>query len=506
MRHPATPVRAGVLVLAAFLALALLAPAAEPGQPADPGPNAVGITLGDALRVASLANLDIAQAREIVVQALAGQLRARSQILPNATFAPAYNNHQGTIQKTEGNIINMDRDSLYVGGGPSLSLGLTEALFAPRVAELVVAATRAGERRVTNDTLLAVAEAYLAVLRARRRLSRLDETLDLLTSDQKSDLRAGSQGLLPLITAFVETGAASPAERARVEVEVLRRRDEWAAAVQDFRVAVAELARLLHQDPTTRFWPLEEDRAPLSLPGEQWLALGVEELVARALAARPELAESGALVEAALARYRAAQWRPLLPSVVVTYGYGDFGGGPPIVGKTASGGSLFGLSGQIADMRQRGDFDASLVWQLRNLGLGNLAEQREQRSLHEQAVLRRLQVQDAVMTQVVQAYEQVRQTAERVRVTRSALYGPDGKPTGPVYTSLRLNFELVRKGGRPLEVLDSIRGLNDLVEAYGQALTDHDRARFRLLVALGLPAEGLLDPARMPLPCRPPGD
>ena len=58
-------------------------------------------------------------------------------------------------------------------------------------------------------------------------------------------------------------------------------------------------------------------------------------------------------------------------------------------------------------------------------------------------------------------------------------------------------------GARPLEVLDSIRGLNDTLEAYGQAVTDYERSRFRLLLTLGLPPEAILDPAKMPLPPEP---
>jgi hypothetical protein len=148
----------------------------------------------------------------------------------------------------------------------------------------------------------------------------------------------------------------------------------------------------------------------------------------------------------------------------------------------------------------------SLVWRLQNLGLGNLAEQREQRALHEQTILRQLQIRDQVMTQVVQAHEQVQQTRERLRITQSSLYTSSGAPDGPVYRSVLLNFQRVRGGeGRPLELLDSIRSLNDLLDSYSQAMTDYERARFRLLVALGLPSQGLLDPHLLPAPPRPCG-
>jgi hypothetical protein len=115
--------------------------------------------------------------------------------------------------------------------------------------------------------------------------------------------------------------------------------------------------------------------------------------------------------------------------------------------------------------------------------------------------LRQLQVQDLVLAQVVQTQEQVQRGRERVDVLRAALFDPSGAPTGPVYRSIRLNFERIRGGeGRPLEALDSVRGLSDTLEAYGQAVTEYERGRFRLLVALGLSPQALLDPTAMPAP------
>src|SRR5262249_14022029 len=118
------------------------------------------------------------------------------------------------------------------------------------------------------------------------------------------------------------------------------------------------------------------------------------------------------------------------------------------------------------------------------------------------SVLRLAQAREVVITQGVQAHEAVRRTLERVRITRSALFDDKGAPEGPGYRSLRLNFLNIKKKeqARPLEALSSIRGLTDLLEAYGQAMTDYERARFRLLIALGMPAQALLDPRLMPLP------
>ncbi len=462
-------------------------------EPPTPGPDSptVPITLPTALRLAQLANLDIARARAVVDQAQAALRRANVGWLPNVGLGSAYNDHEGNIQKTEGNIIKANRDSLFVGGGPFLNYQLSDAIFVPLIARQLRNASVAGLQRVNNDTLLAVADAYFAVLRARRRLARVEEVLEYLASERPSAARAGSKGLLPLVRDFVEVGKreALKSDLARVEVELLRRQEERVAAVQEFLVASAELARLLRLDPATPLWPTEDFRVPVPLPGEEWLARPVEDLVGFALNNRPELAENQALVRAALERVKAAQYRPLLPGVSLAYNWGDFGGAPDPAPK---GG--FGPSGRILHFNTRSDFDVSLVWRVQNLGLGNRAEVREQQAVRQQAVLQGQQVQYRVVTQVVQSRELALDWRRRLDISRSALFDAEGKPVGPVFRSLRLNFERIRAAeGRPLEVLDSIRGLNDLLEAFGQATTDYERARFRLLVALGLPAQVILD-------------
>src|SRR5207249_8765471 len=169
-------------------------------------PDSLPINFPTALRLALTSNLDIAQAREIVNQARARQQAADVAVLPNFNLGSAYNHHEGNIQKTEGNIIKANRDSLFAGGGPSLAIQLTDAIFLPLVARQIAVATQAGLERVNNDTLRLVAEAYFNVLRARRRIARINETLDFLTSEQPAAARGQSKGMLPLVRAVVELG------------------------------------------------------------------------------------------------------------------------------------------------------------------------------------------------------------------------------------------------------------------------------------------------------------
>lgn len=473
------------------------------------------ITLPAALQLAELSNLDIAQAREVVNQARAAQMQARAMALPNLQQSNAYNHHEGQIQKTEGNIITVNRDSLWNNVGPVLSYQLVDTIFSRLLANRLLDATQAGMRRVNNDTLLAVADAYFAVLRARRRLARLEDTMDFLVSEQTSPLRAQSRGLYPLIRNFVEVGGkdALRSDLERVRVEVLRRQEEMAAAALDFTVASAELARLLQLDPDIMLVPAEDFRFTLALPGDGFANQSLEQLVSVALSNRPDLAENRALVDAALARVRTAKWRPFLPTLAVGYNWGGFGGGPSIVGTTLVPGSNpprvvnvtgLGSSGHIDNYQTRTEFDAAVVWRLQNMGFGNVAEIRQNEAAYRRSQLAQMQVVQRIITQVVQSQAQVEWWRQRLSITQTSLFGPNYELNGAVFQSLRLNFDRIRAAeGRPLEVLDSIRSLSDLLDAYGGAMTDYERSRFRLLISLGLtPSE--LEGAASKMPPAPP--
>jgi outer membrane protein TolC len=465
------------------------------------------VTLPDVLRLTVLANLDLARANLVVGQARVALFQAYAQFLPNVSAGSTYVAHDGQIQNTAGNVQTVDRDSLFVGGGPSLTLPFNRVLFGPQEARQLRDAAIAGRARITNEVLLQVVDAYFDLLRARRQLARLDEVLDFLTSPQNSDLRGGAKGLLPLITTFVKEGEKGglPSDLARVEVEVVRRQGERVRALEDVRRASAELSRLLHLNPGYFLVPAEDYRWPLEVPGKPWFTQPVDVLVPVGLANRPELAENQALLAAAITRYRAARWQPLVPTLASGLSWGGFGGGPAVVGKTKSGSNILGNSGVIANFGTRTDFDISLFWRLDNAGLGNLAQIRAARLRTSEAEVRQLQLQDLVVAQIVRAMEQVQRAEQRINIYRASLFDDQKRPTGAVYRSIRLNFlRIFGQQGIPLEVLDSIRRLSDVLEGYANSLSDYDRGRYRLLLVMGLPPAGLLDPSTLPLPPCPP--
>jgi hypothetical protein len=274
-----------------------------------------------------------------------------------------------------------------------------------------------------------------------------------------------------------------------------------------------ELARLLRLDPRIRFGPMEDRWAAVPMPGTDWLQREVEELIEFAMRNRPEIAENIALVRFSLERERGAHYRPYLPQVQMSYFAGGFGGGPLRDPRSKITQALNGpidkpvsSTSDIGRFGHRSDLGVSVGWQLQGFGFGNIAELRESRAMHTQAALRLLAAQDRVRAQVVQVHSSLIQNSERLWVSWEAIADKDGKSNGPVFESVRLNFQRIRGGeGRPLEALDSIRGMNDTLEAYANGLSDYDRTRFRLLVVLGIPSEALYAPAAMPVaPAVPP--
>jgi len=456
---------------------------------------ALPITLMVALRLTPNTNLDVGLAGQNIALTRAALLRASAWYLPNFNIGGTYAQHEGNIAKTEGNIEKVDKTSLFVGGGPSVNLALIDGIYGPLVAASVRSAAQAGARRVTNDTLQTVANAYFNVLRARRKLARVDEAIDFLASDRPSPARAQSKGLLSVVESFYKAGGqeALKAEVDRVLIDLLRRQEERASAIQDMRVASAELARLIRLDPTVPLWPVEDFRYPMPLPGDEWAERPFQQLLDVAIANRPELAENRALVQAAYNRVQAAKARPFVPNLIANYNWGDFGGSPDINTGTANGKSFtfYGNSGSIRHFGTRDDFDVSLVWRLQNMGVGDYAAFREQVALRRQAEMRQVQIQDRIIAEIVQAHENILGWRERVKISAKSLFDENGRPDGPIFQALRLNFDRIRNvpGTRPLEVLDSVRRLNDLLDIYAQAITEYERARFHLLVTLGVPTQ-----------------
>ena len=190
-------------------------------------PRGLPINLATALQLAGVNPLDIAAATAQVRQSLALYLQAKALWIPNVNGGVDYFRHDGVQQNIfTGPNFRKGRQTFFVGGGPYLSVGLTDALFAPLAARRVVAARRADLQAARNDVLFNVSQAYFNLQDARGRL--LGTRAAIVRAELLVNL---TTGLAPSLIAPLEIN------RAQTELQSLRQAQQL--AIRDWRVASA---------------------------------------------------------------------------------------------------------------------------------------------------------------------------------------------------------------------------------------------------------------------------
>ncbi|MBL8795857.1 MAG: TolC family protein [Planctomycetia bacterium] len=442
------------------------------------------INLPTALQLAQANNLDVALASERIRVAVAQFDRAKVLWLPTLYLGGDYFRHDGQIQDVGGQIFGTSKSSLMGGVGPSMVFAVTDAIFEPLAARQVVNARHAALQAASNDTALTVAESYFGVQQARGELAGAEDALR-----RAEEVVRRADKLAPDLVPKLEA--------ARARTELARRRQWLQVARERWRVSSAELARLLRLDATVLVEPIEPPFLQVSLvsPG-----CPVDDLIAQALTARPELAAQQALVQATLKRLREEKLRPLVPSVLLR------GAATNPAGTLSSGAFGGGRNDRIADGSFRNSLDLQLIWEFQNLGLGNRARINERRAELEISTLELFRTQDRVAAEVVQAHAQVQSAAARVGEAESGLRDAVESAAQNIEglgQTKRLAGNIVLLVIRPQEAVAAVQALSQAYGDYYGSIADYNRAQYRLFRALGNrpePAgdqpEGCAEPAK----------
>lgn len=426
------------------------------------------IDLATALQLAGANNLQIAVAAEQVRESAARLARAEVMWVPSLNFGVGYNRHDGQIQATEGDVVEVSRSSAFVGGGPTLGsapltglggtprlfvgLNPAEAYFEP-LAERCSLQAASAERSVTfNDTLLEVGLAYYDLTAAQMRIAIAEETVQ------------NAQQLVRLAEDFERAGAGLAADTARARAQLASARMQRLEANEELRVTSAELARLLRLDSDVVLYPAETVPIPVELVSTE---TPLAELVAQGLGRRPELAQRRALVAEAQSRLRLERWRPWVPNIQLGNSAGGYGGG---------------RNDFIGNFEGRNDFDALAVWEVESFGLGNRARLNERASQRRQEHLRMHATVDRIAAEIAQAYARAKTTAEQLDVAKTLVKEAS--------RALPLNLRAIRGGQlSPIEAQQAIDQLADARRQYLSTVIEYDRAQLQLLRAIGNPPD-----------------
>jgi outer membrane protein TolC len=446
---------------------------------------ALPINLATAFQLANVRAVDIAVAAERVRVAAAVLEQAQVLWLPTVTVGGDYARHDGRNQDTQGNVFDNSRSSLMIGAGtgigPAAVLNVCDAIFAPLVARQRLAAREADRQTAANDTLVAVSEAYFNVQQARGELAGFHEatrrTMDLVERTRK---------LAPAIVPELEAD--------RAEAELARRQQAEYAALERWKVASAELVRVLRLDAAARIEPAEPPQLRVEL-----LDIGkpVDDLIPVALTNRPELASQQAEVQATLAALKQERFRPLIPSVLLR-GYST-----PVTGTLAAGYFGGGSNSTVANGGLRGDVDLQLLWQFDNLGFGNRGRIHQREAENKLAAVELFRIQDRVAAEVARAYAEAQMAARRVEsATKEVRWAQASADKNLIALGQpRTTAGQVQLLVRPQEAVAAVQALAQAYADYYGAVADSNRAQFRLYRALGEPARLVLsDGANCGLP------
>ena len=430
------------------------------------------INLPTALQLAGVRPIDIAVASQQIQLAAAQLDQARVLWLPTIYLGTDYFHHDGQIQDTAGNVTSNSHGSFMLGGAPYAVFALSDAIFAPLAARQILNARESTMQTARNDSLLAVAVAYFNVQQARGLLAGAEDV-----ARRSENLVQRAQQLLP-------SGVIPELEVVRARTQAARSRQAIQSAYENWRVASADLARVLRLDSSAVMAPLEPPHLRVTIVASDG---PVDDLIRLGLRNRPELATQQALVQATLAQLRQERLRPLIPSILLR------GASTPVTGTLAGGLFGGGTNGDLSNFDARSDFDIQVLWQLQNLGLGNRALVQQRVAANQLALSELFRTEDMVAAQVAQAHAQAQSAAARMSdaetEVRDAIESADKNLQGLGQTKAAGNTLILVI--RPQEAVAAVQALSQAYADFYAAVADYDRAQFRLYHALGHPAQNL---------------
>jgi outer membrane protein TolC len=444
------------------------------------------VDLNTVLRLAGIENPQILLARQRVVTALAERQYAAAQILPSLHIGTSYDDHAGSLQQSSGNILKVDRNSYFVGFGANAiaagtvsipgvawNLNVSDALFTALQARQFVEQMGFASRAMENEMLRRVAVAYMELLRAQGRRS-----LAIL-------IRQDAREVARITEAWAKAGAGRDADKHRAATELGLREVDVLEAEGLVLHASTTLAELLNLDPATRLHVLEDHAVPAAIVPDP---IPLPELLAIALANRPEMNERRAAIRKAFLALSGTKALPFSPNVLIGLSYGGEGGGSNLIPAAQTAATPFGRSApRFGDSAERMDFDAVLYWTLQNCGVANLAMIRAAQSNLKIADFELLATLNTVRAQVVRAYAATH--------ARFAEIGAAEEAVRQERQGYLLDVQAVKNNigqHTPVELLDSLDLLARARYDYLEAIIRYNQAQIDLYVALGQPPADVL--------------
>jgi len=433
----------------AITAIVVGGASAQQTRPIPSPSTAVTIDLPTVLDRAGANSIDLALAREAVAQAKASDLQATMKLFPYLTLGGQYYDHGGGVANVNGVVIDADKSLSTLSATITAQIDLGNAIGGKMIAEERQVGAKARLDAQRGTTIRNAALAYFELAGSGAEVGVLRDAVRTSEDYQAQLGRA------------VDLGLAARSEAIRAEVEVQTNKIALRQAEERAARASAALSELLRSTPGVALAPGDDAQIPVRLVPEN---LSLDDMIAKAMESRPELAQSRSDMKAADLSHSTAVYGPLLPTVTAQYGQGRLRGGP---------------DGFPSITDNSDDAQVLFTWRVGPGGLFDFGRIDEAESLLRQSKLLDAKVRDAIGREVVESREGLRSAQDQMELARSNV------------ESATRNLELSqqRRDFGFAAVLETIIAQQQLVaarRAYIQAVTQHNRAQYSLARAIGL--------------------
>jgi outer membrane protein TolC len=403
------------------------------------------VDLPTVLRLAGAQNLRIATAQARADHQDAEALSAYERFLPTLSAEYLFAKHDGLTQSTEGEFVDVTKQSTALGGRLRLTWDLHQTFFDALSARQRSKATRLLSQGITDSVLLEVGDAYfeLEFVAASVRIAQGAITV--------------SEDLVQQTSGKIDQGIGYKADLLRARAQLAHDSLNLYYAQQEQYLASARLANLLSLQEPIQLLPLDT-----SVTARSYIdtTRNLASWLAEARDTRPELRATEATLLASQWRRRSALWGPLLPEI---------------------SGSVFssGFGPTASDLSDAKRYDVSVMWTIGPGGLLDLGRIRQTSSLSRIALLEHQQVLQSIDEEVVRTFGRVMIQGRTLFIAQRGL--------GDARASLQLSQERRELGiGLALEVIDAGETLARAEMDYSKTVTKYNKAQLAALAAMGL--------------------
>ena len=435
--------RFGILVLVTGGFIASGASPLRPARAAGAGAeqDTLHLSFAEAYRLSVEESFPIKTAEARIDRARGSQLTLSETVLPSVKLAFRFNMHEDLLQNTEGEFLNVDKQSARSGPNLQLAWRPSEILFRRAAAKADVQAAKAASVTSRRDAFWETARRYVALASSEEAVRSAQDLLGVLEEVSKQT------------AARVKLGLSSDLDRLRLANQLERQRETLIRAQVEQDTAMGRLALALGHS-TVR--PL----ASAGLPVADTSLSTLSDAITTALARRSDLTEARASISSSQHVRNSWSYGRLLPDLEAEVWPGFLGE-------------------DFSDRRSTFDANVQLSWTIGPGGLLDPGRLRTTNSDVRLAEIRLSETRARIIAEVREAYS--------AAGGADSLEAAAGRAMEAADQVLRFTRERDQRGLTvPYELVQAtdswLRSSSDFIQARAEAALA--RVRLRLVVGL----------------------